>query len=173
MASAQETAPERVVSDAAVDGVTGLAAPSTAARRLRGIVGRGARSGFRTAWELAIIVVPIYCGVTILKHTPAMPALEQALAPGMKFLLLPGKAAVAVAAGVVIGIYAGLGAAASLGLSPQETTVVGFIIVTAHALPMESGVLSRMGARGIRISFLRLAAAFAGAALVSRVIIER
>jgi hypothetical protein len=147
--------------------------PQAVSARLRRVVQSGVRSGLRTAWELAVIVVPIYWGVTILKHTAVMPALAHALAPAMKFLLLPGEAAVAIVAGIVIGIYAALGAAASLALSPQQITVIGFIIVVAHAVPMESGILTRMGARGGRISLLRLVVAFAGAALVSRLIMGR
>jgi len=152
---------------------TELQHPPTLRGRLVRSAKAGTRSGLRTAWELAIIVVPIYWGVTILKHTAVMAALAHALAPAMKFLLLPGEAAVAIVAGIVIGIYAALGAAASLALSPQQTTIVGFIVVTAHALPMESAILSRMGARGGRISFLRLVAAFVGAALISRLIVGR
>jgi spore maturation protein SpmB len=159
--------------DTAAERETEPEEPQAVSARLRRVVRSGVRSGLRTAWELAVIVVPIYWGVTILKHTFVMAALAHALAPAMKFLLLPGEAAVAIVAGIVIGIYAALGAAASLALSPQQTTIVGFIVVTAHALPMESAILSRMGARGGRISFLRLVAAFVGAALISRLIVGR
>lgn len=129
--------------------------PATFAEALR----RGVRTGLSTVWELAVVMVPVYFVVTAMSATPLMGWISRALAPAMGLFGLPGSAAVPLVSGLLINFYASLGAMVSLHYTPQQVTVLGVMMAVAHSLPMEAVVLSKMGARGGRITLIRLGAA--------------
>jgi len=135
------------------------ASPSPPAQAWRQALLGGAWNGLRTTWELAQVMVPVYVGVTVLKHSALMPWISRGMRPAMGLFGLPGDAAVPLVAGLFINFYAALGAVASLGLRPREVTVLGLMLVICHSLPMEWVILSKMGARGGRITLIRVGVA--------------
>jgi len=135
----------------------------------QGALGRGVVGGLHTTWELAVVMVPVYFLVTLLKYSPFMPWLSRLLRPAMGLFGLPGDAAVPLVGGLLINFYVALGAVAPLGLTPREVTVLGLMLVIAHSLPMEGVVLGKLGARGGRITLLRGLTA-AGAGVLARLL---
>lgn len=115
----------------------------------------GLKNGLLTTWELAKVMVPVYYLVTVLKYSPAMPLISRAVRPAMGIFGLPGDASVPLVAGLFTNFYAALGAVKAIGLTPREVTVLGLMLVIAHSLPMEWVVLTKLGARGGRITLLR------------------
>src|SRR5262245_39398755 len=120
------------------------------------IVRHGLRTGARTGWFLAKIIVPISAGVALLQWTGALAAIGRFLAPGMGLFGLPGEAAVPLVAGWSVGVYAGIAAATALPLTYAQLNVLAIMVLTAHNLPIESAIASRSGASGPRVSALRL-----------------
>lgn len=127
-----------------------------------------AQKSLTTGWEILKVMLPVYVGVSLLQLTPAMPWLGEQLAPLLDWLRLPGEAGVPLVVGYVIGVYAAIGALAPLGLNAREVTTLGLMLAVAHALPTEGVILVKMGARGWRITLLRLVVSLAVGWAVSR-----
>jgi hypothetical protein len=75
----------------------------------------------------------------------------------MSIFKLPGEAAVVLVTGWALSLYAALGAATAMKLSPFAVTSVGFMLLLCHALFVEGAVLHKMGVRVWRVSLMRLA----------------
>lgn len=139
-------------------------------RSLAQIVEHGLRSGVRTGWFLAKIIVPLSAGVALAQWTGALAAIGRILAPGMGLVGLPGEAAVPLVAGWLTGVYGGIAAATALPLSYAQLNVLAIMVLTAHNLPVESAIASRSGASGPRVSALRLAVSVVLGALLWQVL---
>lgn len=124
---------------------------------------RGFGKGVSVTWVLAKVVVPVYVLVTFLKYTPAMDRIASWFEPAMGMVGLPGEASVAVALGLLVNLYAALGAIASLGLSSKEITVIALMLLICHSLPMETAVSQKAGVNGLMMIVIRVVlAAIAG-----------
>jgi hypothetical protein len=145
----------------------GVEASSTSLAR---IARHGLRSGARTGWFLAKIIVPLSAGVAILSWTGALAAIGRVLAPAMRLFGLPGEAAVPLVAGWTAGVYGGIAAATTLPLTYAQLNVLAIMVLTAHNLPIESAIASRSGASGPRVSVVRLAVAVILGALLWQVL---
>jgi Fe2+ transport system protein B len=130
---------------------------------------RGLVKGLSTCWLLVKVVFPLYILVNILKDSGALARLAVVFAPAMKYLGLPGEAALALVAGNVGNIYAGLAVMAPLGLAPRQVTIMGLVLGLSHSLIIEGAVFRKMGARPILLSLFRLSVALAAGALVNLV----
>lgn len=64
--------------------------------------------------------------------------------PFMAFVGLPGKAALPLILGNLVNLYTALGAAAGLGLTAREMSILGLILLTSHNHLMEGAVISRV-----------------------------
>jgi hypothetical protein len=116
---------------------------------------RGLRKGAATAFGLVKVVFPLYVLVNFLKDSGLLAKMAIFFAPLMKFVGLPGEAALAILAGNIGNIYAGLAVIGPLGLSPKQVTVVGLMLGLSHSLIVEAAVIHRMGARPVPISLFR------------------
>ena len=80
--------------------------------------------------------------------------------PISQALNLPPESALAIAVGMLFNLYGAIALGASLGLNVYEWTVLGLFLGVAHAMPVESAVLKKLGI-GWRFSILfRLSMAF-------------
>lgn len=116
----------------------------------------GFMKGIKVTWQLARIVVPIYFIVTFLKHTPVIDQFSAFFAPFMKFLGLPGKAAIVLVLGSLVNLYAGVGAIASLSLSIREITILAVMLSFCHSLPVETAVSQKVGLSAPIIIIIRV-----------------
>lgn len=157
------------------DGVTaavsgGVAAPGaleTARRSLGGDLGRGARAGLLTFWDLIKMMVPAYFVALLLERLGVISVLADAAAPVMDLLGLPGEAAVPLVVGYVLNIYAAIGAMEALSLSAQQVTVLAVAVLIGHNLLVEGVVLQRAGMNGVAFGLLRVVAGLAAAAVAN------
>lgn len=117
---------------------------------------RGVAKGITVTVELAKIVVPVYILVTFLKYTPVLGYIADLSQPLMRVVGLPGEASVAMVLGLFTNLYAAIGAIASLGLSPKETTIIATMLLIAHSLPMETAVAKKVGVSGVAIVTIRV-----------------
>ena len=103
------------------------------------------RSAFSSALLILKYVVPFYLLADILDHFDLLRHLGFLFAPLTGLLDLPTGAAVALAGGVFINVYAAIALAAPLGLSPYQWTVLGVFIGVCHSMPVESAIMRRIG----------------------------
>lgn len=106
---------------------------------------RGIQAGLKTAWILGKVVFPISLIMGVLKYTPVVDWVEKLLTPFMSFIGLPGDAAIPLALGFMLNLYAGIGAILSLSLTVKEVFILAIMISFAHNLFVETAVTSKMG----------------------------
>ncbi len=123
---------------------------------------RGALTGVKTTWQLSKIIVPVYFAVTFLKYTPFIELISRQFAPVMGFFGLPGEAAVALALGVFVNLYAAVGAMLPLSLSIKEISVISIMLSFCHNLPVETAISKKLGLSGFKVIAVR-----AGLAVIS------
>lgn len=128
---------------------------------------RGLYKGFKTTWELSKVVFPITILVKILQHTPVLPWVIQILAPLMKWIGLPGEAAIPLVLGNFLNLYAAIGAILSLSLSVKHVFILAMMLSFSHNLLIESSVATKLGVKFWVVVSIRL-----GLALVSAVVIN-
>lgn len=116
----------------------------------------GAKQGFYSFFALFKIMAPVYIFVSILKRLEILGAISGYLFFIMKYLGLPGDAALAVVLGWTINIYAAIAAFAGLGLSARQVTILGVMLGISHTHFMETAVISRMNARPWVVFSLRM-----------------
>lgn len=131
-----------------------------------GVLLRGLRSGLKTTWILGKIIVPVTILVTVLKHTPAIHWLVALFAPLMNWFGLPGEAAVVLALGFVLNLYAAIGAMFVLPLPVHEIFILAVMMSFSHNLLVETAVAKRSGLSAIVILVMRVSITFAAAALI-------
>jgi len=117
---------------------------------------RGLLSGAKTTATLALVIVPIYLIMTLLKQTPVLHGIGRLCRPLMEFLGLPGEAVMGVVLGNFINLYAAIGAVTPLHLDQRRMTVFALLLLLSHSLPLEAAVSRMAGVRAWPFILLRL-----------------
>lgn len=126
----------------------------------------GVQNGLRVGFELLKVIVPVALAVAVLEQTPALEALEALLAPVMGWVGLPAEAAVVLALGNLLNLYAAIGAMVALSFTPHETLALAVMLGFSHNLLVESAVVRKIGVSMTAMAVLRLGLAFAAAAVM-------
>jgi hypothetical protein len=130
----------------------------------------GTLAGLKTTWTLGKIIFPITLIITILSHTPVMDWIITAISPAMKWIGLPGEAAIPLVLGNFLNLYAGIGGILTLdSLSVQDVFILAVMLSFSHNLFIESSVAASVGIKlwvimAVRVG-LALIAAFTTNAL--------
>lgn len=132
-----------------------------------GAVVRGVRKGVATTVILAKAIVPAYVIVFLLARTPALEWIASWTGPWLRWVGLPGEAAVPLILGLFVGLYAAIGALATLTLTIKEITIMAIILSMAHALVVETAVTSQIGVSARLALSIRVGTALLLAALVN------
>jgi hypothetical protein len=139
-------------------------APPTFWVAVRRDVRVGVRSGLHTFWVLARAMIPAYLLALVLKELGVIDWLAHVAGPVMSLLGLPGDAAVPLALGYVLNLYAAVGAMQALSLSAQQITVLALAVLIGHNLIVEGAVLRRTGMNAVFFTALRVVAGLSCAA---------
>ncbi|BCJ87929.1 nucleoside recognition domain-containing protein [Effusibacillus dendaii] len=131
-----------------------------------GVWKRGLQAGLKTTWILSKIIVPVTIAVTFLKHTPVISWVVSLFAPVMNWLGLPGEAAIVLAFGYILNLYAAIGAMFVLPLSSYAIFVLAIMLSFCHNLLVETAVAKRMGLSATVVFLIRLSASFGSAVLI-------
>jgi len=119
-----------------------------------------AREVGSTCWVLIKAMVPIALLMRVLELLGAVELIAQALAPLMLLVGLPSAMGLVWAAGIATNIYGALAAYAALAaqnpLTAAQVTVLGILVLTAHALPLEAAIARQAGLRASYTVLLRL-----------------
>jgi hypothetical protein len=127
----------------------------------------GLRSGLAMFWLLARFMIPAYGISLVLERLGVIDVLARAASPVMSLLGLPGEAAVPLAVGYVLNIYAAVGTMQALHLSALQITVLAIAMLIGHNLLVEGAVLYRAGMNGLAFGLMRALAGLAAAAVAN------
>jgi hypothetical protein len=130
---------------------------------------RGLTDGLKTAVTLLKVALPVFAVIKVLEHTPVIGWISQVFDPLMRFVGLPGEAALAVVTGMLFNFYAALGIILALGLSTWQITIMAVILSCCHELVLETAIIKKTGIAAWPILSIRLFTAFAAGALLNLV----
>ena len=104
-------------------------------------------------WVLFKVILPVIVLIRILELIGAIPWLAKFLEPLTSFIGIDGSLGLVWMAAILVNIYAGMAAFASLqaifDYSVAETTILGLIILIAHSLPIEVAIAKQSRVSGI------------------------
>jgi len=116
-----------------------------------------------SALTLFKVMIPIVIAIKLLQEFNLIQYLAMPLKPVMGLVGLPAEMGLVWAGTLLNTIYAGLIIFISLAkdfpLTQAQATVLGVLMVMAHALPLESAISRKAGARFLFQAFIRMAGA--------------
>jgi len=125
----------------------------------------GFANGLKTSFLLLKVIIPVFALIKILEHTPVIGWISQFCDPLMRFVGLPGEAALAVVTGMFLNFYAAIGIIIALGLTAWQITIIAVILSCCHELVIETAIIKKTGIHAWPILGIRLATAI-GAGVV-------
>jgi hypothetical protein len=129
---------------------------------------KGTLAGLKTTWTLGKIIFPVTLIITLLSHTPVLDWLISAIAPAMKWIGLPGEAAIPLVLGNFLNLYAGIGGILTLDtLTVQDVFILAVMLSFSHNLFIESGVAASVGIKLWVILLVRVGLALFSAFLIN------
>lgn len=129
---------------------------------------KGWKSGIETAWLLGKIIFPVTFLLTMLKYTPVIETLVIVFEPMMRWMGLPGEAAVVLVLTNVLNLYAGIGAILTLDLTVKHVFILSVMMSFSHSLLMETAITRKVGVSSFFVVSVRLGLAFCSAFLLNR-----
>jgi hypothetical protein len=132
----------------------------------------GSRSGLATVRELLVVMVPVIVIMTAIEAMGFLPKIAGLFAPAMRFLRLPGDAALVFISGVFVNLYSAVAVAANIALTVKQITVLALLGLICHNLPVECAVQKKAGTGVWATLAVRLLTGFLGAYAASRLIPE-
>ena len=104
-------------------------------------------------WVLFKVILPVVIIIRLLELTGAIPYLSKFLEPLTSFIGIDGSLGLVWMAAILVNIYAGMAAFASLqsifDYTVAETTILGLIILIAHSLPIEVAIARKSRVSGL------------------------
>lgn len=106
------------------------------------------------------LVIPFYILADFLIYFHLLEKISFIFEPFSAIIGLKADASLALAAGMLLNLYAAIAFAAPLNLSPYEWTVLGLFLGIAHSLPVENVIMKQLGISHIYSTLLRVTSAF-------------
>jgi len=116
----------------------------------------GIVKALRTALRLFSIMIPIYLGVTLLRHTGLFMWLAERIEPAMRVFGLPGEAVVPLVVGAFSDEYATVAAMSGFAFTMAQSTIIAMFVLAFHGLPVETVIARKIGMPAFRIAVFRI-----------------
>jgi hypothetical protein len=127
----------------------------------------GFANGLKTSFLLLKVIIPVFALIKILEHTPVIGWISQFCDPLMRFVGLPGEAALAVVTGMFLNFYAAIGIIIALGLTAWQITIIAVILSCCHELVIETAIIKKTGIRAWPILGIRLVTAIGAGVILN------
>jgi spore maturation protein SpmB len=127
----------------------------------------GFANGLKTSFLLLKVIIPVFALIKILEHTPVIGWVSQFCDPLMRFVGLPGEAALAVVTGMFLNFYAAIGIIIALGLTAWQITIIAVILSCCHELVIETAIIKKTGIRAWPILGIRLVTAIGAGVILN------
>jgi len=115
----------------------------------------GILKGLRTARILLVIMIPIYLGVTLLRHTGLFLWLSERIEPAMRVFGLPGEAVIPLVVGAFSDEYSVVAAMSGFSFNMSQVTIIAMVTLIFHGLPVETVIARKIGMPALRIALFR------------------
>ncbi len=127
---------------------------------------KGIKNGLSITFVMVKVIVPCYILIEIIKHMGIIGTISEFFKPFMRFMGLPGEAALGLIAGYTINLYAAIAVLSPLNLSTKDITILALILGISHSLTVETPVTQQTGVNAWSLLILRiLLSLLAGAGL--------
>ena len=127
----------------------------------------GFANGLKTSFLLLKVIIPVFALIKVLEHTPIIGSISQYCDPLMRFVGLPGEAALAVVTGMFLNFYAAIGIIIALGLTAWQITIIAVILSCCHELVIETAIIRKTGIHAWPILGIRLATALGAGVILN------
>jgi len=124
------------------------------------ILRKSLQASLRSAALILKLVIPLYMLADLLLYFDLLRYISFLFEPVTSFLQLPAEAAMALAGGMLINLYAAVAFAAPLGLTPYQWTVLAIFLGVCHSLIVESAIMRKLGIAYFYTIPLRIGMAF-------------
>jgi len=114
------------------------------------------KTAYKTSLFILKLVIPFYIIADTLIYFHILEKISFIFTPFTNLLGLCANTSLAIAAGMLLNIYAALAFAVPLNLTPYEWTILGLFIGIAHALPLENTIMKKIGVSYIYSTILRV-----------------
>ena len=127
----------------------------------------GFANGLKTSFLLLKVIIPVFALIKVLEHTPVIGWISQFCDPLMRFIGLPGEAALAVVTGMFLNFYAAIGIIIALDLTAWQITIIAVILSCCHELVIETAIIKKTGIRAWPILGIRLTTALGAGVILN------
>lgn len=128
---------------------------------------------FELSWALFKVMIPVLLVVKILEELGGIELLTLLVAPAMSWVGLPHEMGLVLATTMLTNIYGGMviffSVAPEVPLTVAQVTVLGIMMLMAHALPIEVRISQKAGVRPIYLLLLRVISAFSTGWMLNKV----
>lgn len=128
------------------------------------------RPAFSVIRFLLVIMLPVSFAVLLLEVSGVLHYVSRLMDPLMRFVGLPGAAALAFISSIFINIYSAIAVIKTLSLTGKQLIILSSMCLIAHNFFVECVVLKKTGSGLWRMVFLRLAGAFTCAWLLNHIV---
>lgn len=123
---------------------------------IKDILKRSFSQSLKIAWILIKIYIPLSIFTIFLKQTGCLDYIAPYFSPLLKYMGLPGDAAICLLVGFTNNIYAGVATIYALDLSFRQITILGICLGICHSIFVETGILTKLRFAKIQIAFFRI-----------------
>ena len=106
------------------------------------------------------ITVAVSFAMMLLKYFDILPWISRAVSPVFSIFGLPGAAALAYVSGYFVNVYSCIAVMATLELDWRALTILCTMVMCSHSMVLETAVLKKTGASGVRMVIVRTLSAF-------------
>ena len=106
------------------------------------------------------ITVAVSFAMMLLKYFDILPWISDAVSPVFKIFGLPGAAALAYVSGYFVNVYSCIAVMTTLDLDWRALTILCTMVMCSHSMVLETAVLKKTGASGVRMVIVRTLSAF-------------
>ena len=106
------------------------------------------------------ITLAVSFAMMLLKYFDILPWISDAVSPVFNIFGLPGAAALAFVSGYFVNVYSCIAVMTTLELDWRALTILCTMVMCAHSMVLETAVLKKTGANGVRMVIVRTLSAF-------------
>lgn len=106
------------------------------------------------------ITVAVSFAMMLLKYFDILPWISNAVSPVFRIFGLPGSAALAFVSGYFVNVYSCIAVMTTLELDWRAITILCTMVMCSHSMVLETAVLKKTGASGVRMVIVRTLSAF-------------
>ena len=106
------------------------------------------------------ITVAVSFAMMLLKYFQILPWISNAVSPVFKVFGLPGATALAYVSGYFVNVYSCIAVMTTLELDWRALTILCTMVMCSHSMVLETAVLKKTGANGVRMVIVRTLSAF-------------